>query len=96
MRGLIPYEIEVKTITEAFEQYHLGKERRRLAQTELNFTSSRSHSIFQIRLVRAPLSSKTGDIHQDARHSCGNVYKKSIFEILTMYLNYFGPFLSIL
>lgn len=60
-------EIEVKSITEAFEQYHLGKERRRLAQTELNFTSSRSHSIFQIRLVRVPVSTKSGDIHQDSR-----------------------------
>lgn len=60
-------EIEVKSITEAFEQYHLGKERRRLAQTELNFTSSRSHSIFQIRLVRVPVSTSSGDIHQDSR-----------------------------
>ena len=60
-------EIEVKSMKEAFQQYYIGKERRRLAQTELNFTSSRSHSIFQIRLVRAPFDSSTDEIYQDKR-----------------------------
>lgn len=60
-------EIEVKSIEDAFSQYYRGKERRRLAQTELNFTSSRSHSIFQIRVVQAPFDASQNLIYQDKR-----------------------------
>lgn len=35
----------------------VGQQRRRVAQTLLNSESSRSHSVFTIRLVQAPLDS---------------------------------------
>ena len=60
-------EVEVESIEDAFVQYYRGKERRRLAQTELNFSSSRSHSIFQIRLVHVPFDSSNGELYQDSR-----------------------------
>lgn len=45
-------EIEVSSTDEALEAYHYGQKRRRIAQTALNAESSRSHSIFTIRLVQ--------------------------------------------
>uniref|UniRef100_A0A914WAB5 Kinesin-like protein n=1 Tax=Plectus sambesii TaxID=2011161 RepID=A0A914WAB5_9BILA len=48
-------EVEVSSTEEAFEQFVKGQERRRVAQTMLNAESSRSHSVFNIRLVMAPL-----------------------------------------
>lgn len=44
-------EIEVKTAEEAIELYRIGNKRKRMGQTSLNAESSRSHSIFTIRLV---------------------------------------------
>lgn len=44
-------EVEVKSAEEALEMYFLGGKRKRMAQTSLNTESSRSHSIFTIRLV---------------------------------------------
>ena len=48
-------QIEVKSTEEAFMAFQQGQERRRIAHTQLNAESSRSHSIFNIRLVQAPL-----------------------------------------
>ncbi|XP_051176813.1 kinesin-like protein KIF23 [Leptopilina boulardi] len=48
-------EIEVKNTEEAFEIFQKGQRRRRVAHTALNAESSRSHSVFSIRLVQAPL-----------------------------------------
>lgn len=45
-------EIEVKSADEAFEVFHKGQRRRRVAHTALNAESSRSHSVFTIRLVQ--------------------------------------------
>lgn len=45
-------EIEVESPEEAFEVYLRGQRRRRMAHTALNTESSRSHSIFNIRLVQ--------------------------------------------
>lgn len=45
-------EVEVKSAAEAFEIFHLGQKRKRMAHTALNAESSRSHSIFNIRLVQ--------------------------------------------
>lgn len=45
-------EKEVRNPKEALELFYRGQKRRRVAQTQLNFESSRSHSIFNIRLVR--------------------------------------------
>uniref|UniRef100_A0A914YRB3 Kinesin-like protein n=1 Tax=Panagrolaimus superbus TaxID=310955 RepID=A0A914YRB3_9BILA len=48
-------EIEVESCDEAIEQFLQAQERRKIAKTLLNKSSSRSHSIFTIRLVSASL-----------------------------------------
>ena len=50
-------EVEVKSTEEAYDAMWRGQRRRRVAHTQLNAESSRSHSIFTIRLVSAPLDS---------------------------------------
>lgn len=45
-------EVEVESPEEAVEVFQRGLRRRRIAHTALNTESSRSHSIFNIRLVR--------------------------------------------
>lgn len=45
-------EIEVQSADEAFEAFNRGQRNRRIAHTALNTESSRSHSIFNIRLVQ--------------------------------------------
>ncbi|KAG1689906.1 Kinesin-like protein KIF23 [Nymphon striatum] len=63
-------EIEVKSTEEAFAVFYRGQKRRRLAQTVLNCESSRSHSIFNIRLVQAPLDTFGSDVLQDKSEIC--------------------------
>ncbi|CAH0602017.1 unnamed protein product [Chrysodeixis includens] len=48
-------EVEIKSAEEAFEAFYLGLKRKRMAHTTLNAESSRSHSVFTIRLVQAPV-----------------------------------------
>lgn len=60
-------EIEVKTVKEAIDAYHLGQSRKRTAHTMLNSESSRSHSVFTIRLVQAPTDSRGEQLIQDRR-----------------------------
>lgn len=48
-------ELEVTTPQEAFDAYYKGQKRKRMAHTILNAESSRSHMVFTIRLVQAPL-----------------------------------------
>lgn len=48
-------EIEIKSAEEAFTAFYLGLKRKRMAHTTLNAESSRSHSVFTIRLVQAPV-----------------------------------------
>lgn len=48
-------EIEIKSADDAFEAFYLGLKRKRMAHTTLNAESSRSHSVFTIRLVQAPV-----------------------------------------
>lgn len=48
-------EIEVKSTEEAFEEFYKGQRRKRMAHNTLNAESSRSHSIFSIRLVQVSL-----------------------------------------
>jgi len=48
-------EVEVKSADEAAEILLRGQKRRRVAHTTLNAESSRSHSVFNIRVVQAPL-----------------------------------------
>jgi kinesin family protein 23 len=45
-------EIEVQSADEAFDVFNRGQRQRRMAHTILNTESSRSHSIFNIRLVQ--------------------------------------------
>lgn len=47
-------EVEVKSTEEAFEVFWRGQKKRRIANTHLNRESSRSHSVFSIKLVQAP------------------------------------------
>ncbi|EDQ93116.1 uncharacterized protein MONBRDRAFT_13496, partial [Monosiga brevicollis MX1] len=56
---------EVHTPEEAFELLHQGQITRATAATDLNATSSRSHSIFTIRLVSAPTSMRGNDVQRD-------------------------------
>ena len=44
-------EVEVKSTEEAFEVLLQGQRKRRVAQTQLNHDSSRSHAVFNIRWV---------------------------------------------
>lgn len=60
-------EMEVKTSQEAFDLFIKGIRRRRIAHTNLNTESSRSHSVFTIRLVQAPLDSGGVEVIQDDR-----------------------------
>lgn len=63
-------EIEITTTEEAFSVFKKGQERRRIAHTQLNAESSRSHSIFNIRLVQAPLDPLGEDLLQDKSLVC--------------------------
>lgn len=48
-------EIEVTTVEEALCVFYKGQDNRRKTSTALNKDSSRSHSVFTIRIVRASL-----------------------------------------
>lgn len=63
-------EVEITTTEEAFSVFKKGQERRRIAHTQLNAESSRSHSIFNIRLVQAPLDPIGEDLLQDKSLIC--------------------------
>jgi len=58
-------EVEVKTPEEALETFFKGQKQRKVAQTILNLQSSRSHSIFNIRLVSVPFDHLGEDIMMD-------------------------------
>ncbi|XP_021941225.1 kinesin-like protein KIF23 isoform X3 [Zootermopsis nevadensis] len=63
-------EIEVKSTEEAFDAFNKGQKRKRMAITTLNSESSRSHSVFTIRLVQAPLDSQGEHVFQDRKAMC--------------------------
>lgn len=48
-------EVEVTSSDEAFEVFLKGIRRRKIAHTALNTESSRSHSVFSIRVVQSPM-----------------------------------------
>ncbi|XP_071535053.1 kinesin-like protein KIF23 isoform X2 [Panulirus ornatus] len=58
-------EVEVKTPEDALEVLYKGQKRRKIAYTRLNCESSRSHSIFTIRVVQAPLDAQGEDVVTD-------------------------------
>jgi kinesin family protein 23 len=51
-------EVEVKSTQEAFEAFYKGQKRKRMAVTTLNSESSRSHSVFTIRLAQVSVHSE--------------------------------------
>ncbi|XP_054900796.1 kinesin-like protein KIF23 isoform X5 [Poeciliopsis prolifica] len=58
-------EVEVKSTEEAFEVFWKGQKKRRIANTELNRESSRSHSVFTVKLAQAPLDADGDHVLQD-------------------------------
>ena len=58
-------EVEVKSPEEALEAFIRGQKQRSVSATILNTQSSRSHSIFNIRVVACPLDPLGEDILQD-------------------------------
>ncbi|XP_028561566.2 kinesin-like protein KIF23 isoform X10 [Podarcis muralis] len=58
-------EVEVKSTEEAFEVFWRGQKKRRIANTQLNRESSRSHSVFLIKLAQAPLDASGDNVLQD-------------------------------
>uniref|UniRef100_A0A673XRK7 Kinesin-like protein n=1 Tax=Salmo trutta TaxID=8032 RepID=A0A673XRK7_SALTR len=58
-------EVEVKSTEEAFQVFWRGQKKRRIADTQLNRESSRSHSVFIVKLAQAPLDADGDHILQD-------------------------------
>lgn len=58
-------EFEVENSDEALELFCKGEERRRTSDTILNKESSRSHSVFTIRLVMAPFDGSSYSVYPD-------------------------------
>lgn len=58
-------EVEAKSTEEAFELFWKGQTRRKTAHTLLNTESSRSHCVFTIKLVQAPLGPNGDSILRD-------------------------------
>lgn len=61
-------EVEVKTVEDALEVFQMGQKRKRMGHTVLNAESSRSHSVFNIRLVQAPTDSQGENVVQDRQN----------------------------
>ncbi|RZC32836.1 kinesin-like protein KIF23 [Asbolus verrucosus] len=57
-------ETEVKSAEEAFELFNIGQKRKRMGNTILNSVSSRSHSIFNIRVVQFQQVAHNDEGHQ--------------------------------
>lgn len=60
-------EIEVKSTEEALELMHRAQKRRVVAYTDLNSESSRSHSIFTIRVVQANYDPNSDDFNSKSK-----------------------------
>ncbi|XP_028305577.1 kinesin-like protein KIF23 isoform X4 [Gouania willdenowi] len=58
-------EVEVKSAEEAFQVFWRGQKKRKVANTRLNRESSRSHSVFIIKLAQAPLDAEGDNVLQD-------------------------------
>ncbi|NXX73757.1 KIF23 protein, partial [Urocolius indicus] len=59
-------EVEVKSTEEAFEVFwRAGQKKRRIANTQLNRESSRSHGVFIIKLAQAPLDADGDNVLQE-------------------------------
>lgn len=60
-------ELEVKSVEQALEAFQVGQKRKRVGHTILNAESSRSHSVFTIRLVQAPTDAQGEYVVQDTQ-----------------------------
>lgn len=58
-------ELEVKSVEEALAAFHAGQKRKRMGHTLLNAESSRSHCVFTIRVVQAPVDQRGENVVQD-------------------------------
>lgn len=56
---------EVRSLDDAFRTYEKGLKQRRNAETSLNLTSSRSHAILTLHIVRVPIDQRTDDVFAD-------------------------------
>ncbi|XP_029646158.1 kinesin-like protein KIF23 isoform X2 [Octopus sinensis] len=63
-------EVEVKNPDEAFHVIYQGQNRRRVARTALNESSSRSHSVFNIRIVQGPVDQSGEEVMHEANSIC--------------------------
>lgn len=63
-------EIECKSTEEAVEIFNRGLRRKRMGCTNMNSESSRSHSVFTIRLVQAPTDQSGENVIQEKRVVC--------------------------
>ena len=63
-------EVEVKSTEDVYQILNQGQNRRRVAHTALNTESSRSHSVFNIRLVQGPLDPAGEEVLQDKDKIC--------------------------
>lgn len=61
--------VEVHSAEEAFAVLEKGQQSRRTADNNVNKNSSRSHSIFSVRLVSAPLNKEGSDVDRGADRS---------------------------
>ncbi|OQR66674.1 kinesin protein KIF23-like [Tropilaelaps mercedesae] len=61
-------EIEVENADEAVEVWMRGQRRKRVASTLMNAESSRSHSVFIVKIVQAPVDEKSGGVVQKREH----------------------------
>lgn len=61
-------EVEVKSADEAFDAFLKGVNRRKIGKTQMNAESSRSHSVFTIRLVQAPLDQNGTEILENKQY----------------------------
>ncbi|KAF4517027.1 hypothetical protein B566_EDAN013220 [Ephemera danica] len=60
-------EVEVTSAEEAFQVFRRGLSRKTMAHTVLNAESSRSHAVFTLRLVQAPLDGEGEEVVKEKR-----------------------------
>lgn len=75
-------EIEVKSTEEALDLMHRAQRRRVVAYTDLNSESSRSHSIFTIRIVQAEFDPSSNDFNFKVTTNSNFVYLICDFQLV--------------
>lgn len=60
-------EVEVRNTKDTFALIEKGQKNRRMAETQLNHNSSRSHAIFNLRIVQAPLDPNGEEVFPNSR-----------------------------